>query len=139
MQLVHSAILFLISLFVFKLARQRTLFRRREYTRIVKLTVMSSVLYLLPAFYVGWITSDSSDGLILMLEWLLDSALSVNTGGCPLVVSMLIHLQIAIVIFCLNLVSTLLSESIQKLKKVRAGGRSEYNSLELNKLISDVV
>lgn len=139
MQLIHSSTLLVISLLVYKLAKQRTLFRRREYTRIVKLTVLLSVLYLLPAFYVGWITCDSSDGLILLLEWILDSALSVNTGGCPLILSMLIHLQIAIVIFCLNLVSTLLSESIQKLKRIRAGGRSEYNALELNKLISDVV
>jgi hypothetical protein len=139
MQIVHSCILFMIALFVFKLARQRTLFRRREYSRIVKLTVTCSVLYLLPALYVGWITYDSSDGLILLLEWLLDSALSVNSGGCPLLISMLIHLQVAIIIFCLNLVSTLLSEAIQKLNRVRSGGRSEYNALELNKLISDVV
>ena len=77
---------------VLRLARARTVFRQEEYSRIVTLTIVSSILYLLPVIYIAWITYDSKSGVMLFLEWVLDSALSVSTGGCPLVVSMLIHL-----------------------------------------------
>jgi len=139
MQLVHSTLMLVMSVLVLKLARQRTLFRQREYKRIVHLTLAMSIVYILPAFYIGWITYDQKEGLILFLEWMLDVSMSVGSGGCPLIVSMLVHLQLAIIIAALNMVSTLLSEHIQVLNRIRAGGKSEYNALELNKLISDVV
>lgn len=132
-------IMLAIASFVVKLARQRTLFRQREYSRIVKLTIATSVIYLIGAIYISWITFDSDDGLLLLLEWILVNSVSGRTGGCPVALSFLIHLQIGVIIFCLNLLSSLLSEHIKVLNRVRAGGRSEYNALELNKLISDVV
>lgn len=73
---------------------------------------------------MAWITYDNLMGVIIFMEWFLDSALSVNTGGCPLIVSMLIHFQIAISVVSLNICSSILMESIQKLNRVRQGGRS---------------
>ena len=102
-------VLVVISLFVFRLARQRTLFRKREYTRIAKLTLILSFLYMLPALYIGWITTDSGGGYIMLLEWVVDSAVSANSGGCPVILSMLIHLQIGCVVVSLNFIATVLS------------------------------
>ena len=79
---------------------------------------------MLAALYMAWLTNDNLMGVIIFIEWFLNSALSVNTGGCPLIVSMLIHFQIAIAVVSLNICSTVLTESIQKLNRVRAGGRS---------------
>ena len=139
MQLIHSICLVIISSLVIRLARQRTLFRQREYTRIIKLTLLSSILYVLGAFYIGWITVDQDSGILMLMEWVLMSSVSARSGGVPWALSLCIHIQIEAVLFGLHLISSLLSEHIKVLNRIRSGGRSEYNALELNKLISDVV
>ena len=67
MQLGHAIVLNFTSAYVWKLSRSRQIFKKEPFTRIARVAIVTTLLYIVPAVMLGCLTYDDGDSIKLIM------------------------------------------------------------------------
>ena len=116
MKLIHAIFMCLVCAFIFNMVRLNQVLTRKQYSQILILTCLISLLYFAPCVFIAKITFEQQrltrQGGQIFIDWVSMLFTTSEKNWYGLVLSVLIHAQIYAGIFALQFFTMSIKQTI---------------------------